>query len=479
MNPAHAPSVLAALLLLLLPRPALAVGESIAGFPNYTERVFHQLANRARVDPQLELAECGPNCSEVACYAPTSPLLHSDPLNRAARFHADEQFHQGFFAHTSICTVADDIAATYPAQCDGSAACACVGGVSMCMPECSAAMARVGKFGVQYGGEIIISSTTPEISFYSWLFEDAGGDPTCGFTLMNAHRFLLLTGGDAVGFGASNGFTVGDFGSPGTAHKIPSGTHWPREGTSVEVWANWYDFAGAPQKARVNIDGTCTDMQLARGTPDNAAYTVMLDGLAPGCHRYYFQFVDGAAQPVTYPTAGSLAIGPADACPDFSDERPKDCDCISNCDGAQCGDDGCGGSCGECIAPDVCNDGQCATQGCDPACPADTCGPDGCGGQCGCPAPQTCEAGLCVGSDDTDTPTSSADASDTSAGSSSDTATSTPTSPTSPTSPTTPTQATGDDEPGDDGCSCTTTRTASAPWLLALLGLARARRRRR
>jgi MYXO-CTERM domain-containing protein len=391
---------------------------------------------------------------------------------------AVERGRPGFFAHTSICTVADDIAATYPAQCDGSAACACVGGVSQCMPECSAAMSRVGKFGVQYGGEIIISSTTPQISFYSWLFEDAKGDANCGFTLMNAHRFLLLTGGDAVGFGASNGFTVGDFGSPGVAHKIPSGTHWPREGTSVEVWANWYDFAGAPQKARVNVDGICTDMQLARGTPDNAAYTVMLDGLAPGCHRYYFQFVDGAAQPVTYPTAGSLAIGPADACPDFSDERPKDCDCISNCDGAQCGDDGCGGSCGECIAPDVCSDGQCVFQGCDPACPVGACGSDGCGGQCGCPAPQTCEAGLCVGADeDTDTPTSGAgETASSDAGSTSDPATSSPTAPTSPTSPT---QATGDDETGDDGCSCRTTRTSSATWLLALVGLASARRRRR
>jgi hypothetical protein len=476
-----------ALVVVLSPRPALAVGEGVNGFPNYTERVFHQLANRARVDPALELMDCGPACSDAACYGPTAPLLWSDALGRAARFHADEQSKQGFFAHASICTVADDIAATYPDACDGSAACACVGGVSQCMPACSTAQERVGKFGVQYGGEIIITSTTPQSAFYAWLFEDGMGDASCGFSLPKAHRFLLLSGGDAVGFGASNGFTVGDFGSPGAAHKIPSGTHWPREGPSVEVWANWYDFAGGPMQARVNVDGACTDMQVARGTPDNAAYTVMLDGLAAGCHRYYFQFVDAAGLAVTYPTSGSLGIGAEAVCADFSDERPADCDCVPNCDGAQCGDDGCGGSCGECMGAEICVEGVCEVMGCDPACGPDWCGGDGCGGLCDCPVGEVCIGMNCVGGEESGDesgeesgaqPTGGASASGESgadeagvtAGSDVDT---TPTS-----EATTPgvTQATGADGGGDDGCGCRT-RSDSA-GLVGCVWLAFGRRRR-
>ena len=46
--------------------PAFAVGESVDGFPNWAERVMHQLANRARVDPQLEMTACGANCGEAA-----------------------------------------------------------------------------------------------------------------------------------------------------------------------------------------------------------------------------------------------------------------------------------------------------------------------------------------------------------------------------------------------------------------------------
>lgn len=50
---------------------------------------------------------------------------------------------------------------------------------------------------------------------------------------------------------------------------------------------------------------------------------------------------------------------------------------------AECGDDGCGGSCGECAA-DVpyCAGGYCVDQ-CDASCEGRNCGDDGCGGSCG------------------------------------------------------------------------------------------------
>lgn len=69
-----------------------------------------------------------------------------------------------------------------------------------------------------------------------------------------------------------------------------------------------------------------------------------------------------------------------------------ECDsvCEPQCAGKECGDDGCGGICGECpaIAP-LCSGGKCA---CDPQCKDRVCGSDGCGGACdpGCPLGKMC-----------------------------------------------------------------------------------------
>ena len=71
--------------------------------------------------------------------------------------------------------------------------------------------------------------------------------------------------------------------------------------------------------------------------------------------------------------------------------------CAPQCEGKQCGDDGCGGSCGGCDIGLVCEAGQCIAGPCVPACQGKDCGPDGCGGECGaCPEGQGCSAeGLC------------------------------------------------------------------------------------
>jgi IPT/TIG domain-containing protein len=72
------------------------------------------------------------------------------------------------------------------------------------------------------------------------------------------------------------------------------------------------------------------------------------------------------------------------------------CICIADCDGIECGDDGCDGSCGDCIAPETCDIlGQCV---CVADCDGLDCGDDGCGGSCGdCTLPETCDiSGLCT-----------------------------------------------------------------------------------
>ena len=57
--------------------------------------------------------------------------------------------------------------------------------------------------------------------------------------------------------------------------------------------------------------------------------------------------------------------------------------CEPACSGKECGDDGCGGTCGTCSEDlPVCFQGACVEL-CEPACDGKTCGPDGCGGDCG------------------------------------------------------------------------------------------------
>ena len=66
--------------------------------------------------------------------------------------------------------------------------------------------------------------------------------------------------------------------------------------------------------------------------------------------------------------------------------------CTPACLGKECGPDGCGGSCGECLEG-YCDDGLCVTV-CVPVCPLGVaCGPDGCGGSCG-----SCDPGEACGS---------------------------------------------------------------------------------
>lgn len=67
------------------------------------------------------------------------------------------------------------------------------------------------------------------------------------------------------------------------------------------------------------------------------------------------------------------------------------------CAGRECGPDGLGGSCGDCINdcigepdPSLCHGGACA-HACCPDCDGKDCGPDGCGGVCGqCVLGQEC-----------------------------------------------------------------------------------------
>ena len=67
--------------------------------------------------------------------------------------------------------------------------------------------------------------------------------------------------------------------------------------------------------------------------------------------------------------------------------------CSPQCQGMNCGDDGCGGSCGLCGCGEACADGACVFFACEDK----LCGDDGCGGECGqCEPGLSCSNGTCV-----------------------------------------------------------------------------------
>jgi hypothetical protein len=71
------------------------------------------------------------------------------------------------------------------------------------------------------------------------------------------------------------------------------------------------------------------------------------------------------------------------------------CDCTPQCDGKECGPNGCGGFCGTCQPGCACQEGKC--QCCQAQCGNKECGDDGCGGSCGaCQLNEECIDGQCV-----------------------------------------------------------------------------------
>ena len=77
--------------------------------------------------------------------------------------------------------------------------------------------------------------------------------------------------------------------------------------------------------------------------------------------------------------------------------HPRECpSCTPDCSGKECGDDGCGGSCGTCATDKTCDNEKCVRD-CQPDCSGKECGDDGCGGSCGtCQQDETCTNGSCV-----------------------------------------------------------------------------------
>ena len=121
---------------------------------------------------------------------------------------------------------------------------------------------------------------------------------------------------------------------------------------------------------------------------------------------HWSQVVDARGED-GYQVQPAEIVSPADGdviAAEIPDARPDLC--VPDCSGEECGDDGCGGTCGLCEGNQECTEeglctcpekqqcfGQCCKKGlvckhalgecCEPVCEGKVCGPDGCGHQCG------------------------------------------------------------------------------------------------
>lgn len=315
-----------------------AYGEAANGFPNWSERVLLEWVNRARSDPQTDLAGCpSGNCAENinGCYAPVPPRYLDPNVSHSSRFHSSEMLINNYFAHPSNCALFTNIGTLYPATCNGAASCECAASGS------TDPFTRMGYFGVSIGSgasEIIAAGYSgPDASFYAWLYE-LSSSTTCADNGTNGHRYIILTNGfgqlGGGGYmpntgqaGIYSSYATMDFAgnAPAPAPKIASASHYPQQAASVDAWANWYDTA-APSVKKIDVDGVCTDMLLTRGSTTNGAWQLTVNNVGSGCHHYVFAFKDSSGNEVIYPTTGALTIGDGSAqCPDYSLSPPPGC----------------------------------------------------------------------------------------------------------------------------------------------------------
>ncbi|MBM4370871.1 MAG: hypothetical protein FJ098_04410 [Deltaproteobacteria bacterium] len=132
--------------------------------------------------------------------------------------------------------------------------------------------------------------------------------------------------------------------------------------------------------------GTCVAGACVEGCGD-----ITYEGLCDGTVLFWCE--DGELQEKDCGKSGLLCLYDEEN----GDYRCKEGTC--SCTGRVCGDDGCGGSCGECKGGEVCSaDGTCVPEGtCLPDCEGRACGSDGCDGSCGeCGDGETCDDGACV-----------------------------------------------------------------------------------
>ncbi len=316
-----------ALLLVVLAAPAAFAQRGVPqnGFPSWQERTVLMLVNRTRAQPTADPKAC-------AAETVRPPVVWNYNLNRAARFHSTHMQKSAQFMHNSPCVLSSNIATAFSpgTTCDGAVSCACSTGAVTCtraMQDAGGCPAgsfttwssRVSMFGTSPSAEnIAYGYGTPRIAHNGWMMSDGH----CK-NILNAHGQL------GVGHFATNNYWTENFGSGGSlAGSLIAGSHEPQLTTtatlSVEFRANYYNTAGAPQAAQLNLDGVCSTMTRERGTDTNGTWLSTQSLTGTTCRRYAFTFKDPAGNVVHLPETGSYGVG-GSGCADYSTTAPAAC----------------------------------------------------------------------------------------------------------------------------------------------------------
>jgi len=146
------------------------------------------------------------------------------------------------------------------------------------------------------------------------------------------------------------------------------------------------------QPAPWKPDGTLTDADAASRANDAAGEVVPGDGKVQvdALDSKGIDVAPDSQQPtdvVTQDSVDLVEVTTKDTVD--ADDVTEETACQPDCEGKECGDDGCGGSCGACEAcGQECSEGSCVFVACEDK----ECGSDGCGGSCG-----TCDEGFQCG----------------------------------------------------------------------------------
>ncbi len=187
---------------------------------------------------------------------------------------------------------------------------------------------------------------------------------------------LMFCGWDAAG-GIYNCGGVGPDPSCGAPHMCP--------GSAYAGACSGHQFPAQAGCGSIGYEGCCDPYGAVYWCACNHLYCIDCASVNPLCgwnpEGYYDCQTSGGADP-----SGFVPYLCGDVAP-----------CTPSCLGKDCGDDGCGGSCGSCPAGTSCQIYRCQpTSSCTPSCAGRQCGDDGCGGSCGsCPVNYTCQNFVC------------------------------------------------------------------------------------
>jgi uncharacterized protein YkwD len=278
------------LLLSFSAAPLLAgYGDQISGYPNQQERELHLATNVVRTAPQ-EFRDTYIGSYNILLpqnYPAVNPIYLNHDLNQAGRVHAEDMAANCGLSHNS---------------CDGTLW-----------------STRIRSYYTDSGWiaeNIATGRPTGFATVIQFLRDDVNGTPAADNSSGDGHRRNIMNGGYAD-FGPGYTYTssrpwyhfwVQDFGGGSPPYyAISSGSHLYLGAQEISFMAVFYDpDGGAPQSAKVVINGVARTMSHHLGSPSRGSYLLSLPD-DNDCLDYYFHFQDGDGTNWRYPETTELS----------------------------------------------------------------------------------------------------------------------------------------------------------------------------